>query len=109
VKFSMQSKDAMSKNLLVQIRNKATAYPFDDSRECKDFEAEMLNLEREYKGEFLSVHAPEDGKSHDDYFASWMLCEWAHHEFLANQPDLHVVVTGKERQRDQFEDADDED
>lgn len=99
VKFSLQSKDAMSKNLLAQIRNKATMYPGVDCPELREFEREMLDLEREFKGEFMSVHAPEDGKSHDDYFASWMLAEWAHHHFEDNQPDVHVFegpkVTGK--------------
>ena len=112
VKFSLQSKDAMAKNLMVQIRNKATMYPKTEGVERKRFEQEMLELEREYKGEFLSVHHPDDPKAHDDYFASWMLAEWAHHEFLANQPDVHVVHTGgakRKMQRDDFEDEDDDD
>lgn len=95
IKFSLQSKDAMAKNLMAQIRASATFYPNDGSREQKEFEQEMLELEREYKGEFLSVHHPDDPKAHDDYFASWMLCEWAHHQFLENQPDLHVIGVKK--------------
>jgi hypothetical protein len=109
VKFSMQSKDAMSKNLLAQIRNKSTKYPYSEEQECREFENEMLELEREYKGEYLSVHHPDDPKAHDDYFASWMLAEWAHHEFLSNQPDVHVVNIKEGRKRDAFENADDED
>jgi hypothetical protein len=112
VKFSMQSKDAMSKNLLAQIRNKATTYPKNDGRERQEFEHEMLELEREYKGEYLSVHHPDDPKAHDDYFASWMLAEWAHHEFLENQPDIHVVTSGgkgdRKKSPDEFHDDDDD-
>lgn len=91
VKFSLQSKDAMYKNLLVQLRNGATKYPFDGSREMKEFEEEVLELEREYKGEYLSVHHPDDPKAHDDYADSWALAEWAQHHFLDNQPDVRVV------------------
>lgn len=91
VKFSLQSKDAGYKNLLVQIRNKATEYPGDNTREMREFEEEMLELEREYKGEYLSVHHGDDAKAHDDYADSWMLAEWAHRHFLENQPDVHVV------------------
>lgn len=99
IKFSMQSKDAMSKNLMVQIRNKATTYPRTECRERKRFELEMMELEREYKGEYLSVHHPDDPKAHDDYFASWLLCEWAHHEFLANMPEIHVIETKREKSK----------
>lgn len=112
VKFSLQSKDAMYKNLLAQVRNKATKFPADGSRERVEFEAELLDLEREWKGEYMSVHHPDDAKAHDDYADSWALAEWAHHQFLANQPDLHVVVPAGRARRpkaDMIDDDDDDD
>lgn len=109
VKFSLQSKDAMYKNFLAQIRNKSTKYPADGGREHREMEAEMLELEREYKGEYLSVHHPDDPKAHDDYADSWCLAEWAHHEFLENQPDLHVVESRVARHGKVLLDAGDDD
>lgn len=110
MKFSLQSKDAMYKNLLSQIRNKATQYPADGSREQKEFEQEMLDLEREWKGEYMSVHHPDDPKAHDDYADSWALAEWAHRHYLENQPDLHVMVTGQKAKSGQVViDVDDDD
>jgi hypothetical protein len=109
VKFSLQSKDAMYKNHLAQIRNKATMYPYDETRERKEFEGEMLELEREYKGEYLSVHHPDDPKAHDDYADSWALAEWAHRQYLENEPDVHVISSGKKHKGPDHDLLDDDD
>jgi len=103
IKFSLQSKDAMYKNLLVQIKNAGTKYPRDDSREMREFEQECLDMEREYKGEYLSCHHPDEPNAHDDYPDSWALAEWAHRQLLENEPDLDVVETARaHRNRAEF-------
>lgn len=77
VKFSLQSKDAIYKNLLNVIRTKATAVPPDAPAKFKE---QLLDLQKEYKGEFLSCHHPNQANAHDDYPDSLALCEWAAHK-----------------------------
>lgn len=78
VKFSSVSKDAMYKNLLVTVKNLLTRIPRIESTESEEFREQMLDLQREYKGELLSVHHPDSPDAHDDYPDSWALAEWAY-------------------------------
>lgn len=82
VKFSLIGKDNIYTNLMQVAQNRLTALPSDDTLEMQRFENQMLDLEKEYKGQFLSCHHPEgsDGQGeiyHDDYPDSWALAEWA--------------------------------
>lgn len=80
VKFSLQSKDMIYTTLLQSISNRLTAIPADDTLELRKMRQQLLDLEKEYKGQFLSVHHPEDetGQSyHDDYPDAWALAEHA--------------------------------
>lgn len=80
VKFSLQSKDIIGTNLEQVVKNRLTAIPNEDTLELKRMRQQMLDLEKEYKGQFLSFHHPEDDKGqeyHDDYPDSWALAEYA--------------------------------
>lgn len=91
VKFSLQSKDILYKGLSQVIHNKATTLPDVDNDDNKRFREEMINLEREYKSSYLSVHHPKDPKAHDDYADSWALAEFAKTEVIKNEPKLSFI------------------
>ncbi len=76
VVFTVQSKHDMSVALSEAINNKWFAYPDEDCREARRFEKQLLNLVKEYKGNYMSVHAPEQADAHDDYFASVAMGVW---------------------------------
>lgn len=80
VKFSLQSKDVIYTTLMQTVTNRLTAIPQDDTLELRKMRQQLLDLEKEYKGQFLSCHHPEDetGQTyHDDYPDSWALAEYA--------------------------------
>lgn len=80
VKFSLQSKDMIYTTLMQTVSNRLTAIPATDTLEMRRMRKQMLDLEKEYKGQFLSVHHPEDetGQTyHDDYPDAWALSEHA--------------------------------
>lgn len=91
VKFSLQSKDVIYKNLIQQVKLKATLYPDVDCLERREFEEELLDLQKEYKGEYLSCHHPNDAKAHDDYADSWALAEYAEMWLAQNGVDVDVI------------------
>lgn len=81
VKFSLVSKDAIYTNLMQVVANRLTAIPADDTLELRKLRKQLLDLETEYKGQFLTCHHPEGTENgeiyHDDYPDSWALAEWA--------------------------------
>ena len=77
IKFSAMSKDAMYRNLKVVIKDFLTTLPKLDTTNSKRFVEQMINLQQQYKGQYLSVNHPDDDKAHDDYSDSWALAEWA--------------------------------
>lgn len=96
VKFGAESKDALYKNLQQVIHSALTALPKEiQDKFWQKFRKQMIELEKEYKGRFMSVHHPErdaDGKpGHDDYPDSWALAEWAKTETLKKQPGLSFL------------------
>lgn len=78
VKFSSVSKDTMYKNLTVVIQNLLTRLPKLETKEGERFKQQLLDLQKEYKGELLSVHHPNSPDAHDDYPDSWALAEYAY-------------------------------
>lgn len=91
--FNQSSKDVLYKNLAQVIFNKLTRIPAKDRRE-KDYigwRTQMLNLEKEYKGRFLSVHHPDDANAHDDYPDSWALAEYAKTECVKTEPGIRIL------------------
>lgn len=78
VKFSSVSKDAIYKNLLVTIQNLLTTIPKIETKESEEFKQQMLDLQKEHKGQLLSCHHPDSPDAHDDYPDSWALAEWAY-------------------------------
>lgn len=80
VKFSLPGKDMIYTNLMQVMTNRLTAIPADATVELKKMRQQMLDLEKEYKGQFLTCHHPEDESGqtyHDDYPDSWALAEHA--------------------------------
>lgn len=92
VPFSQSSKDVLYKQLLQVIQNKMTRIPKDPkSKDYITWRSEMLNLEKEYKGRFLSVHHPDDPNAHDDYTDSWALAEYGKSECIRKEPRLTIL------------------
>lgn len=80
VKFSLVSKDIMYRNLQQVVQNRLTAIP--DDEELDKLRQQLLDLQKEYKGELMTCHHPEtktqDGQEwHDDFPDSWALAEYA--------------------------------
>lgn len=85
VKFSSQSKDHLYKWFLLMLQERKCHWPGESrvrkTKYFKKFEDEMLNLVKEYKGQYLTCHAPEDQKNaHDDYPDSLALMLWCINE-----------------------------
>lgn len=81
VKFSAQSKDHLYKFFLLMLQEKKVTWPANDrvrsTKYFKNFEHQMLNPQKEYKGQYLSCHAPEDQRNaHDDFPDSLALMMW---------------------------------
>lgn len=92
VKFTLESKDVLYKNLLQVMHNKLTSIPAAvQGKDFIEWKTQMLNLEKEYKGRFLSVHHPDDPKAHDDYPDSWAIAEYAKSEAVRSEPSIRVL------------------
>jgi len=97
VKFSLVGKDMIYTNLIQVINNRLTAIPSDDTVELRKCRQQCLDMQKEYKGQFLSCHHPDgtDGTGqgyHDDYPDSWALAE---HAFALQQriakPNIRIL------------------
>jgi phage terminase large subunit-like protein len=66
VKFSLQNKDTLYKNLIKILRDGEIQYPAEHKYTPK-FETQMLEMIKEYRGEFLSCHHPDKAGAHDDF------------------------------------------
>jgi hypothetical protein len=98
VKFSLQQKDILYKNLLVQVRELLTAVPRIETKEAERFQQQLLDLQREYRGELLSCHHPDAPDAHDDYADSWALAEYAYLMHTQNNTvSLHVLESPQEQ------------
>ena len=92
MKFTQESKDVMYKNLLQVIHNKLTSIPnATKDRNYIGWKTELINLEKEYKGRFMSVHHPDDKNAHDDYPDSWALAEYAKSETMRTEPTITIL------------------
>lgn len=85
VKFSSQSKDHLYKFFLLMLQEKKVWWPGLDrvrrTNYFKMFEQQMLNLQKEYKGQYLTCHKPKDQRnSHDDFPDSLALMLWTVNE-----------------------------
>jgi hypothetical protein len=105
IKFSLSSKDVMYKNLKMQIQELLTTLPNLSTKQGEKVKQQLLDLQQEYKGNFLSVHHPDSASDvreedlHDDYPDSWALAEWAFAKWNAeNNIGIAVVSSSKERE-----------
>jgi len=89
----MQSKDVLYKNLLQVIQQKMTRLPAADksSKSYIELRTELLNLEKEWKGRFMSVHHPDDANAHDDHPDAWALAEYAKTETVKSEPGIRIL------------------
>lgn len=91
VKFSLMSKDVMYKGLYQKIVNRRFGYHWQDPAKstvdiatadsANEFEQEMLKLVKEYKGEYMSVHHPDNKNAHDDHADSTALMSYAYDQY----------------------------
>jgi hypothetical protein len=98
VKFSMESKDAMYKILKQSIKNVMVLLPDTkvipaNEKAAQHFRKEMLDLQQEYKGQYLSVHHPDGSDEnnkpfHDDHPDSWALCEFGRVDWKKHAPGI---------------------
>lgn len=85
VKFSAQSKDHLYKFFLLMLQEEKVWWPGNSvvrSRKYfKMFQHQMTNLVKEYKGQYMACHAPEDQRNaHDDFPDSLALMLWCINE-----------------------------
>lgn len=113
IKFSLSSKDVMYKNLKMQIQELLTTLPNLGTKQGEKFKQQMLDLQQEYKGNFLSVHHPKDASDvkeedlHDDYPDSWALAEWAFAKWYAsNNAAVAIVSAAPQRKVEKNEEGD---
>lgn len=93
VKFSLPGKDMIYTNLMQVVTNRLTAIPADDTLELRKMRQQLMDLQKEYKGQFLICHHPEDESGqtyHDDYPDSWALAE---HAFAMRQRIAKPKIT----------------
>lgn len=106
IKFSAMTKDAMYRNLKVVIKDSLTTLPNLSTNNSKRFVEQMINLQQQYKGQYLSVAHPDDDKAHDDYSDSWALAEWAYARWTEDSNDYVGVVDMREVERKVTRDED---
>lgn len=99
VKFNQGSKDAIYRNLKVTIKDLLTTLPKVSTKVSERFIQQLLDLQQQYKGQYLSVSHPDDPKAHDDFPDSWALAEWAYAKWNeTNTASISVVdISEKER------------
>jgi hypothetical protein len=96
---ALAAKDVMYKNLKMQIQESLTTLPNLGTKQGEKFKQQMLDLQQEYKGNFLSVHHPKDASDvkeedlHDDYPDSWALAEWAFAKWYAESNIAAVAIS----------------
>lgn len=96
VTFTLKNKDLIYTILQQSIKSKLTAIPNQNTRELRKMKQQLLQLEKEYKGNFLSVHHPEADvgqEFHDDYPDSWALAEYAY-AMRSRSPTPRATVVG---------------
>jgi hypothetical protein len=104
VKFSQMSKDLLYRNLKATIQQSLTTIPKTSIKEADRFKNQLLNLQQQYKGQFLSVQHPDDPNAHDDYPDSWALAEWAYARWNENEGAVGVASFDiKEKVKDEAE------
>lgn len=92
IKFSAVSKDIMYKNLGVVCREFLTTIPIIATKEAEEFKQQMLDLQKEHKGELLSCHHPDSKDAHDDYCDSWALAEICYaREQEKGEPNIRIL------------------
>jgi len=99
IKFSAMSKDAIYRNLKVTIKDLLTTLPKGGTKVSERFMEQMLDLQQQYKGQYLSVSHPDDPKAHDDFCDSWALAEWAYAKWNESSNAEISVVNISEKER----------
>jgi len=86
VAFSLQSKSLMYRYLLDELKAVRLIIPYAPrvrrSKEFHRFKQQMLDLEKTWKGSYLSVGHPDEKDAHDDYCDSLALANWAAREMV---------------------------
>jgi len=99
INFSAKTKDAMYRNLKVTIKDTLTSLPKLSTTNGKRFTEQMVNLQQQYKLQYLSVKHPDDPKAHDDYPDSWALAEWASAKWNEDSNAMIAVVDTTQKER----------
>ena len=77
MQMTAQGKDKIYKELLSKTSQGDISFPRIETKEARRFKMQMLDLEKEYKGNMLSCHHPDDKNAHDDFCDSLALMVWA--------------------------------
>lgn len=99
IKFSALTKDHIYRNLKVVIKDALTTLPDLGTNNSKRFIDQMINLQQQYKGQYLSVSHPDDDKAHDDYPDSWALAEWAFARWNEDSNATIGIIDGTVKER----------
>lgn len=99
VAFNATSKTLIYENLKNVINQSLTSLPKPDKRYGERFRQQMLDLQQEWKGQFLSVKHPDDANAHDDFPDSWALAEWAYALKHRDKVEVQVVEVTTEPER----------
>lgn len=106
VKFNQTSKDLLYRNLKATIKQNLLSLPKTDIKEADRFRTQMLNLQQEYKGQFLSVSHPDDPNAHDDYPDSLALAEWAYARWNEDEIGIGSLDIKRTKKKEDFLDED---
>ena len=106
IKFSLTSKDIMYKSLKVSIAQRLITFPKLVGQTGEDFKQQMLDLQQERKGNFLTVHHPDSPDAHDDACDSLALADWAFSRWYAEN-DAQIAFVGDKKERKVEKDEDD--
>lgn len=86
--FDIVNKDKLYKNFDTCIQKGWVRYPEDDTAERRKFERQMLDLEKEYRGnkQYMVCHHPDAKDARDDYCDSLAMALWGAVQYRHHKP-----------------------
>ncbi|MEK6860383.1 MAG: LAGLIDADG family homing endonuclease [Nanoarchaeota archaeon] len=95
IKFSESKNSEMYKLAMQEVQAGRLKVPYGEAsrenKKVKKFIHQMLELNKEYKGQYLKIAHPKLRGAHDDYFSSLALALWATRD--ATMPEIETFST----------------